>query len=143
MKHLKNSNSPTSPKKQFFYKSEIMSILFLASLIGTYLDLYFVGKGMYTFPKRLLSEVFTINLPFTLFILPLFTFITILIIRDLSWVKRWGILILISLIFPVFERLSESYGYFSHTEQWKHYYSFFGYLLYMGVMWGFYKWVRK
>lgn len=51
----------------------------LGSLLGTYLDLYFVGKGLYEFPTRPLSPIFSINIAFTLIALPLFTMVFLLI----------------------------------------------------------------
>ncbi|KDE47303.1 hypothetical protein DI43_09600 [Geobacillus sp. CAMR12739] len=39
-----------------------MASALLASWAGTYLDLYFVGKGLYTFPKRPFPSVFSIDI---------------------------------------------------------------------------------
>lgn len=142
MRPLKNSSSLPSPKKQFFYKNEL-SILLLASLMGTYLDLYFVGKGFYVFPQRLLPDIFTINIVFTLFILPTFTYILISFVKKRTWLIRWYIFIITSFIIACIEKISESYGLFSHSENWKHFYSFFGYFAYLAVIWNFYKWIRK
>jgi hypothetical protein len=139
---LKNLSLPPSQKKQFFYKNEL-AILLLASLIGTYLDLYFVGKGYYQFPQRLLPDIFPINIVFTLFILPAFTSFLISIVKNRTWLIRWSIFIITSFIIACIEKLSESYGLFSHSDNWRHYYSLIGYFLYMAFIWNFYKWIRK
>ncbi|WP_281177274.1 CBO0543 family protein [Peribacillus loiseleuriae] len=51
--------------------SNFLPSILLASLLGTYLDLYFIGKGFYSFPIRPMSTVFSINIAFTLIGLPL------------------------------------------------------------------------
>ncbi|MFD2445566.1 CBO0543 family protein [Bacillus sp. CGMCC 1.16607] len=142
VKPLKDLNWQLSPKKLFFCKKDI-SILLLASLIGTYLDLYFVGKGYYSFPYRLFPTIFSINIAFTLVILPIFTYLLILFVKKMDGLKGLGVLILVSLIIACMEKFSEEVGFFIHHEQWKHLYSFFGYFLYLVVMWGFYRWVNK
>lgn len=141
-KPLKTSSSPPSPKKRFSYKKNHIAIPFLAVIIGTYLDLYFVGIGMYSFPKRLFPEIFTINIAFSLFILPIFTCILMLIIKEMTSIKRWSFLVLTSIFIAIIERLSESFGFFIHSDQWKHIYSFFGYLVYMFVIWRVYNWIK-
>ncbi|WP_353738295.1 CBO0543 family protein [Peribacillus asahii] len=92
-KHLKESSSQQSPKKRFFYETKHISVviptILLASLIGTYLDLYFVGKGIYHFPKRPLSEIFPINIFFTLIGLPLFVGLYIYVCQKVNvWKKQ-------------------------------------------------------
>jgi hypothetical protein len=139
-KPLKNLSSLPSPKRPFFYKLVVTS--FLAIIIGTYLDLYFVGIGMYSFPQRLFPEIFTINIAFTLVILPLFTYLVMLIIEKLTPIKRWSFLVVTSIFIASIERLSESYGFFIHSLQWKHIYSFFGYLVYIFGMWRVYSWIK-
>ncbi|CAG9606357.1 hypothetical protein NEOCIP111885_00045 [Pseudoneobacillus rhizosphaerae] len=130
------------PKKRFSYKREHIAIPLLAVIIGTYLDLYFVSIGMYSFPKRLFPEIFTINIAFTLIILPVFTYLMMIIIMKMNLVQRWSFLVLTSIVIACIERLSESYGFFIHSDQWKHIYSFFGYLFYMFGMWRCFKWIK-
>jgi hypothetical protein len=139
-KPLKNLSSLPSPKRPFSYKLVVIS--FLAIIIGTYLDLYFVGIGMYSFPQRLFPEIFTINIAFTLVILPLFTYLVMLIIEKLTPIKRWSFLVVTSIFIASIERLSESYGFFIHSDQWKHIYSFFGYFVYIFGMWRVYSWIK-
>jgi hypothetical protein len=107
--------------------------------MGTYLDLYFVGKGMYSFPKRVLPDIFSINIIFTIGILPVFTVAFLSAIKNITFFKRWSLVLMISLMIACIERVSENYGFFVHTEQWKHTYSFIGYFAYMIVMWRFYQ----
>lgn len=143
MKPLKNLNSQPLPKKQSFFKNQLVTIYLLACVIGTYLDLYFVGKGFYSFPSRLFPDTFNINIVFTLGILPLFTFLLILAMKKMSPFTRWSFILVTSIIIAFIEVISERFGVFIHTEQWKHYYSLIGYFIYIVFMWNFYKWQEK
>ena len=60
--------------------------MIFSSLIGTYLDLYLVGKGLYSFPKRPFAEVFPIHIGFTLMALPIVIGVFIMICHKL---KKW------------------------------------------------------
>ncbi|WP_304625746.1 CBO0543 family protein [Sporosarcina sp. JAI121] len=72
VKHLKNSRLPLSRKRRFSRNAFLyLPSVLLASLLGTYLDLYFVGKRLYEFPVRPFAEIFSINIAFTLIVLPL------------------------------------------------------------------------
>ncbi|WP_338112629.1 CBO0543 family protein [Paenibacillus dendritiformis] len=76
-------------------------------MLGTYLDLYFVGKGLYHFPHRLLPEIFSIHIVFTLIGLPI---LTMVFLYSLSQVNRWGkagIILFVSLLMPIFEKRAE------------------------------------
>ena len=135
---MKDSNLQSSQKKQFPSVSkkmmDFLPVLLFSSLYGTYLDLYFVGKGLYSFPMRPLSDIFTINMAFTLIGLPLLTIFVIFIYRK---VNRWkGIIFIVttSLLMAVFEKLAESMGFFVHHQSWKHLYSFIGYNFYFILM---------
>jgi hypothetical protein len=143
VKPLNNLNLPSLQKKQSSSKSDIIAIYLLASLIGTYLDLYFVGKGLYSFPRRLFPDIFTINIGFTLIVLPLFTFILLFIMNIITSLKRWGLVFTICLMIASIEKLSESYGFFVHSEDWRHWYSFVGYFVFLFVMWRFFQWIKK
>ncbi|TMV49169.1 hypothetical protein FE783_15955 [Paenibacillus mesophilus] len=106
----------------------------LASLLGTYLDLYFVGKGMYQFPHRLLPEIFSIHILFTLIGLPL---LTMIFLYGLSLANGWGragLILFVSLLMPIMEKSAERLGLFVHSEKWLHLYSFFGYLLFFTII---------
>ncbi|WP_420849692.1 CBO0543 family protein [Peribacillus tepidiphilus] len=132
-----------SPKKQYSIKIKAFSTfyptLLLASLIGTYLDLYFVGKNMYFFPIRPFEDIFTINIAFTLGGLPLFTLLLITFIKKMTFYRRWLFILLVSFLIANLEYQAERFGFFSHSEQWKHIYSFFGYFLFMTILWNFYR----
>jgi hypothetical protein len=115
----------------------------LASLLGTYMDLLFVGKGLYQFPHRPLPELFSIHLGFTLIGLPL---LTMMVLYFLAQANRWGkagIIVLVSLLMPVMEKASERLGLFVHSEHWQHAYSFFGYLLFFMLLFGVYRWLSR
>ncbi|RTZ57719.1 hypothetical protein EKO25_01545 [Bacillus sp. SAJ1] len=117
----------------------LLSTIFIGVLIGTYLDLFFVGKGIYVFPKRPLPNVFQINIAFTLFGLPIFICLFLFVSNLLkSWQKIWFIFI-ISLFMSVFERISESFGFFIHLESWKHTYSLIGYIIYLSFIYIYYQ----
>nr|WP_240465403.1 sporulation protein [Neobacillus thermocopriae] len=52
-------------------------------------------------------------------------------------------ILFISLLMPIMERLSEMFGWFAHSEKWEHIYSFFGYMLFLSFIYGFYLWLEK
>lgn len=115
----------------------------LASLIGTFLDLYMVGKGYYQFPFRPFPEIFSINIGFTLIVLPFMTLIVLRTIDHLTNGGKAGVILLVSLLMPIFEKLAEMLGWFSHSEDWKHLYTFFGFLLFLTIISAFHEWMRK
>ncbi|MGG0719725.1 CBO0543 family protein [Robertmurraya massiliosenegalensis] len=138
VKPLKDLNSPPSPKKPYRYWGSLLSIVLLATLIGTYLDLYFVGKGLYSFPIRPFPSIFTINILFTAIVLPVFIIFFILIsLRLQKWMKMMFIITL-STLMAAFEKFAESLGFFIHHATWQHYYSFFGYSVYLSFILLFY-----
>ncbi|CAH0120834.1 CBO0543 family protein [Paenibacillus sp. CECT 9249] len=135
---------PRLPKKRSaFWNKDSFACAVLASLVGTYLDLYFVGKGLYHFPHRLLPEIFPIHIVFTLIVLPLFT---IVFLYCLSQANRWGkacMILFVSLLMPMLETVAERLGMFIHSDQWMHLYSFFGYFLFFTAISGVYLGLRK
>ncbi|HWO75282.1 MAG TPA: CBO0543 family protein [Bacillus sp. (in: firmicutes)] len=144
VKQLKKSSLPFSPKRSYSGKrhnlSAFGSTLLLASLLGTYLDLYFVGKQLYQFPIRPFPEIFSINIAFTLVGLPLFTLLFLYVSNRMTPFKRFLFIFMMSLFVAVFEKQAEALGYFRHSDEWKHYYSCIGYFLYMLLIWRFHTW---
>jgi hypothetical protein len=141
-KHSNESNLQLLPKKRLPSKYELGSMV-LASLLGTYLDLYFVGKHFYQFPLRPFAEIFSINIAFTLLVLPLMTFI---ILRSTAQLTNWGkagVVLFVSLLMPILEKLAELFGLFTHSDDWKHLYTFFGYLLFLTIVLLFHEWKEK
>ncbi|WP_233269463.1 CBO0543 family protein [Alteribacillus sp. YIM 98480] len=144
VKRSKKSRQLSSQKKQSFLNGSnnvyayIITALF-ASLVGTYLDLLFVGIGVYHFPIRLFPEIFTINIGFTLLLLPLFTVFFLLAARRVSSLVRGVVIILISVVVCLIEQLSERLGWFIHGTDWNHAYSFFGYMLFLFIVWKLYR----
>ncbi|WP_449540215.1 CBO0543 family protein [Ferdinandcohnia sp. Marseille-Q9671] len=136
VKHLKNSNSQQLPKKQsqFWIDSSYLVTILVGTVIGTYLDLYFVGKGVYSFPMRPLSDIFTIHIGFTLLGLPMMLCVFLYICQRLRLWQKISVILLLSSIMSVGERLSEEFGLFVHVESWKHIYSFLGYGVYLSLM---------
>ncbi|WP_438824985.1 CBO0543 family protein [Bacillus sp. JJ722] len=147
VKPSKTLNLQRLPKKQssslIHSISKFIPTMLLASLLGTYLDLFFVGKGLYTFPKRLFPEVFSINIAFTLFALPFFVAVFLYCCQKMNfWFKGVFILIL-SLLMSIIEKQAVGYGYFLHHESWKHFYSFCGYILFLIFIYSFYRWLNQ
>ena len=110
--------------------------------MGTYLDLYFTGKGLYSFPIRPLSSIFSINIAFTLVGLPLLTSIYLYFANKINAWQKAGLILLISLMMSIAEKQAETFGFFAHHESWLHMYSFFGYLIYLTWIEIFYKWLK-
>jgi hypothetical protein len=109
----------------------------MGTLIGTYLDLYFVGKGFYSFPKRPLSEIFSVNIGFNLIVLPFFIWIFLLLSKKMTISGKVAIMAGISILVPISEMMAEKWGFFVHSGEWKHTYSLFGYFFYMIFLLGF------
>ncbi|WP_374019679.1 CBO0543 family protein [Paenibacillus thiaminolyticus] len=143
-KHWSGSKLPRLPKKRFtFWNKDSLACAVLGSLLGTYSDLYFVGKGLYHFPYRLLPEIFSIHIVFTLIGLPI---LTMIFLYSLSQANGWGkagIILFVSLLMPILEKLAERLGLFAHSDKWLHLYSFFGYLLFFTIISGVYFWLKK
>ncbi|WP_257208705.1 CBO0543 family protein [Bacillus sp. AFS031507] len=146
VKHLNDSSSLPSPKKPYrFWTNPSLAAVFLASLLATYLDLFFVGKHIYRFPLRPMPTIFSINIVFTLVVLPVLVFA---FLRVMDQVNKWGklgLIVFISLLMPILEKLTEVFGWFEHSENWSHLYTFFGYLLFLTIIYFFYTWmaIRK
>ncbi|WP_453996600.1 CBO0543 family protein [Bacillus nitroreducens] len=136
VKHLKNLNSQQSPKKpyRFWINSGLVITLLLGILIGTYLDLYYVGKGLYSFPKRPFPEIFPVHVGFTLVGLPLMLCVSLLISQRLNVFGKSIFIIFISSAVVVLEKLSERLGWFVHDPSWKHVNSLFGYTIYFSLL---------
>ncbi|WP_338036768.1 CBO0543 family protein [Neobacillus thermocopriae] len=141
---LNDSKSLLLQKRRltFLNKNYVICAVF-ASLIGTYLDLYFIGKGVYWFPIRPWSNIFSVNLWFTLVILPVFVIVFLHYVTQIHPRGKAGMILFISLLMPIMERLSEMFGWFAHSEKWEHIYSFFGYMLFLSFIYGFYLWLEK
>ncbi|MFC3885209.1 CBO0543 family protein [Bacillus songklensis] len=144
VKRLRKSNLPLLQKRQSFSDGSknlyayIASALF-SSLVGTYLDLIFVGKGMYHFPVRLFPEIFTINIVFTLVILPLSTILFLFVAKRIRAFACFIMILIISVVICFMEQFTEQLGWFIHHKEWNHAYSFFGYMLFLIIVWKFFR----
>ncbi|WP_254610117.1 MULTISPECIES: CBO0543 family protein [unclassified Bacillus (in: firmicutes)] len=116
----------------------IITIIF-SCFVGTYLDYLFVSKQMYAFPVRPFPNIFTVNIAFTLFVLPAFTAFFLHIAKSLSTFSRILFIILIGICASISEQFAESLGLFNHSENWYHSYSLFGYIIFMLFMWKIYR----
>ncbi|MCQ6268695.1 hypothetical protein M1K46_24285 [Fictibacillus sp. WQ 8-8] len=150
-KHLKKLNWPLWQKKTSFsakrqkkssHQGAFVATIIFSSFTGTYLDLLFVGKHMYAFPARPFPDVFTINVAFTLLILPIFTALFLRIVKKLPQLLRILFIVLIGLCISISEQFGEKLGLFTHSEAWHHSYSFFGYNIFMFFIWKFYRWFQ-
>ena len=54
--------------------------------------------------------------------------------------NRFILIVVLSLLAPLVEMQLEKLGLFKHSDQWKHYYSLVGYMVFMFFMWRFFKW---
>ncbi|MFK9092807.1 CBO0543 family protein [Bacillus salipaludis] len=141
VKHLNGSSLQPWQKKQLPFS--YLASMVLASLLGTYLDLYFVGKQLYQFPMRPFSEIFSINIAFTLVGLPI---LVMIFLRCISKLNKWGkagVILFVSLLMPIFEKFAEELGWFVHADGWKHLYTCFGYLLFLTIITVFYEGMAK
>lgn len=143
MKHLKSSSLQQSPKRRFLRNASLyIPVLLVASLLGTYLDLFFVGNNMYAFPVRPFPAVFSINIAFTLLILPFFTWFFLFIIEKLSMWGRPVFILLLSILAPIMEKFAVHWGFFSHSDHWNPVYSLVGYFLFLILIWKFFNWSK-
>jgi hypothetical protein len=129
-------------KEPFPLKSYVATMIF-ASWLGTYMDLLMVGMKVYRFPVRLFPALFDINLLFTLFVLPLGTLVFLLTVENLRPWKRNAIILLLALSMSFGEQLSEKIGWFSHGTDWRHSYSFFGYMIFLWLVMKFHRWMQR
>jgi hypothetical protein len=131
-------------KKQLtFWNKRYFAVAVLAIILGTMLDHFFVTKGFYEFPIRPLPEFFSINIGFTFIVLPIFVVVILHLILQVNHWGRAGIILFVSLLMPVMEKFAEELGLFRHSESWQHIYTFFGYLAFWFVIYGFYRWLEK
>ncbi|MBJ7929950.1 MULTISPECIES: CBO0543 family protein [Bacillus cereus group] len=117
--------------------------ILLSSIIGTYLDAFFVHKHIYFFPVRPFPSIFSVNIGFTLFVLPILTIIFIQISKTLSAVSRTIFIISIGICASIFEHVAEGLGLFIHSADWNHTYSLFGYMMFLSFIWKVYNWIQK
>ncbi|EJV81879.1 MULTISPECIES: CBO0543 family protein [Bacillus cereus group] len=130
----------------FEKKNDFLALLvtvLLSSIIGTCLDAFFVHAQIYSFPVRPFSSIFSVNIGFTLFVLPILTIIFIQISKTLSAVSRTLFIILIGICASIFEQVAERLGLFVHNGNWHHAYSSFGYIIFFSLIWKLYTWMQK
>nr|WP_283791969.1 CBO0543 family protein [Bacillus sp. LS15-K4] len=130
----------------FEKKSDFLALtvtILLSSIIGTCLDAFFVAKQIYFFPVRPFSSIFSVNIGFTLFVLPILTTIFIQISKTLSAVSRILFIILIGICASIFEQIAERFGFFIHSLDWNHTYSLFGYMIFFSFIWKVYDFIQK
>ncbi|MFC0472761.1 CBO0543 family protein [Halalkalibacter kiskunsagensis] len=128
----------------FYHKCKVyVPTMLFAALIGTYLDLFFVEKNLYSFPTRPFPDLFSINIAFTLFVLPIFTAIYIYVLKRVNILIRIGMLLTLSLAVAFFESYSVQLGLFTYSAEWNSIYSSFGYVLFILILWKFHDWMSS
>ncbi|MDA1888220.1 CBO0543 family protein [Bacillus cereus group sp. BY105LC] len=120
----------------------VVTIL-LSSIIGTCLDAFFIAKQIYSFPVRPFSSIFSVNIGFTLFVLPILTIIFIQISKNLSVFSRILFIVSIGICASIFEQIAERLGFFIHSGDWNHTYSLFGYMIFFSFIWKVYHFIQK
>ncbi|WP_462411785.1 CBO0543 family protein [Neobacillus sp. Marseille-QA0830] len=144
VKHLNGSKLRHLPKRPLtFLNKHVLSTALMAILLGTYLDLYYVGKGLYYFPYRPFPEIFPINILFNLLILPVFIIIFLFLTSQINGWGKAGMIIFVSLLMPTMERLAEQLGWFVHSVDWRHLYTFFGYVIFLTLSTTFHSWIGE
>ncbi|MBE5103736.1 hypothetical protein IGI01_00225 [Bacillus thuringiensis] len=126
----------------FEKKSDFLALLvtvLLSSIIGTCLDAFFVHTQIYSFPVRPFPSIFSVNIGFTLFVLPILTAVFIQISKTLSAVSRTLFIISIGVCASIFEQIAERLGLFIHSADWHHSYSLFGYMFFLFFIWKVYQ----
>ncbi|HFJ9371606.1 hypothetical protein CN445_09625 [Bacillus cereus] len=127
-------------------KNDFLAIIitvFFSAIIGTCLDAFFVNKQIYSFPVRPFSSTFSVNIAFTLLVLPILTASFIQISKKLSTISRTLFIISIGVCASIFEQIAERLGLFVHSTDWQHSYSLFGYIIFFSLIWKFYNWMLK
>ncbi|VEF48633.1 group-specific protein [Bacillus freudenreichii] len=144
MKHFKTLSSQHLQKKRCSYEQPLyFPAIIFATLLGTYLDLYFTGIGMYSFPNRPFGDVFSIHIIFNLVALPIFTWIFLYAARKMARQERLLFVLLLSMAGPLLEIISESQGFFVHSSEWRHWHSFFGYFFFLIAVWIVFIWTNR
>ncbi|WP_144614425.1 CBO0543 family protein [Bacillus cereus] len=148
VKHSKKLNSPFLQRKMSFFEKKnnlfaLVVTIVLSFIIGTCLDAFFVAKQIYSFPVRPFSSIFSVNIGFTLFVLPILTTIFIQISKTLSAVSRILFIVSIGVCASIFEQVAERFGLFIHSVDWNHTYSLFGYMIFFSFIWKLYHFIQK
>jgi hypothetical protein len=123
-------------------RSYVPAMLF-SSFLGTSVDLIFIKNGLYSFPLRPFPMIFTVNIFFTLFFLPAATLAFLIYAQQVTAKIRWLTIMTVGSVMPFVEETTEKWGWFVHSEDWKHIYSFFGYMVYLSFIWTFHRWYKQ
>jgi hypothetical protein len=90
-----------------------------------------------------MSSIFSINIAFTLIGLPLVIGVFLYVCNKINFLQKVGLIIILSLLMAVVEKLTEAFGLFVHADAWKHIYSFYGYIIYLSVIYTFFHWSKR
>ncbi len=112
-----------------------LPVMIFSSLVGTYADLIMVKQQFYTFPVRPFPHLFEINVAFTLLLLPIGTGLFIFLMERVGNALRTLLMLVLGLLMPLVEQFAEDMGWFVHTPEWSHSYSFIGYIFFLYLIW--------
>ncbi|WP_339235546.1 CBO0543 family protein [Oceanobacillus sp. FSL W7-1281] len=146
-KQWKKSSLSSLQKRRFSsdrnkeQQAYVIAALF-SSIVGTYLDLFFVGIGMYHFPVRLFPEIFTVNIAFTLLILPVSVILFLYLANRMRILPRCIMILTISTAVIFIEKTAEQLGWFMPHPDWNHAYSFVGYMLFFIIVWRIFRYFQ-
>lgn len=116
--------------------------MLLAILLGTILDLFLVERKVYSYPIRPFPQAFSFNIAFTFVGLPLLVWVFLHLMGKINKWGRIGLILFLSILMAIMEKFAEVIGFFQHTDQWKHIYSFFGYIVFLTVLYLFDRWLK-
>ncbi|WP_407638643.1 CBO0543 family protein [Aneurinibacillus migulanus] len=136
--HKKRSFPPQRNRQNSIQK--YVPAMIFSSWLGTYADLIMVEQQMYSFPIRPFPALFSINIAFTVFLLPITTAFFLYYVEKLNTTQRFIVVLLLGFFMPLVEQLSEKVGWFNHSSEWRHLYSFFGYIFFMWLVCKFHFW---
>lgn len=117
--------------------------MILAAIIGTFLDHSFVKLGLYEFPFRPYPEIFSVNILFTFIAIPILVFVYLSLMQKINMAGKIGLVLFLSLLMPIFEKISEICGLFVHSVSWKHIYTFWGFIAFFFILYLFDRWVEN
>lgn len=109
----------------------MLTTLAFVALLGTYLDLIFVGQQMYAFPVRPFPDIFSINVAVPLLVLPVMTAVYLKLTKRMRTLTKIIFTLLIGVIAGLTEPIAERLGFFIHAPAWNHMYSFIGYTCFL------------
>ncbi|WCK52536.1 hypothetical protein PP175_13915 [Aneurinibacillus sp. Ricciae_BoGa-3] len=145
VKHWKKLKWQSLHLKRFHLNNKMSSFvpaMIFSSFLGTCADFILIKNGLYSFPVRPFPMIFTVNIFFTLCFLPAATLGFLMYAQQVTPKICWLTIIAVAAVMPFVEETTEKWGWFIHSNDWKHIYSFFGYMVYLSFVWMFHRWYK-